>query len=219
MRLVFCDFFCFQLTSDLNSITENLSLFFKLNKVKRLLGFLFFKLMGWKFDFRVPVKDIRKCVLIAAPHTSNWDFFYAIFAFWYLEIPMKFFIKDSWTKPWYGYFIKKLGGIGIDRSQRSNKVDFAVDLLETTPHQLYILNTPEGSRSWAEKWKTGFFYIAQKANVPLVLSYCDYQKQMAGIGKVIYLDGRSKEDVLLEIQDFYKNIKGKYPEKYNPKII
>lgn len=187
--------------------------------MKKFIAFLFFKLLGWRFDLQVPVKDIPKCVLVAAPHTSNWDFVYAILAFWYLKIPMKFFIKDSWTRPWYGYFIKKMGGIGINRSQRSNNVEYAVSLLKESQQQLYILNTPEGSRSWVERWKTGFFYIAQKANVPLVLAYCDYEKKIAGIGKVISIEGKSKEKVLLEIQDFYKDKKGKYPEKYNPQII
>lgn len=186
--------------------------------MKKVLGKLFFKVMGWKFDDSFPVKEIPKSVLIAAPHTSNWDFFYAIFAFWYMEIPMKFFIKDSWTKPWYGYFIKALGGYGIDRSQRANMTDFGVKLLNETDH-LYILNTPEGSRSWAEKWKTGFYYMAQKANVPILLSYCDYEKKISGIGKAIYLENKTREEVLIEIEEFYKDIKGKNPENYNPKIF
>lgn len=186
--------------------------------MKKAIGWLFFKLMGWKFDISVPVKDISKCVLIAAPHTTNWDFFYAIFAFWYLRIPMKFYIKDSWTKPWYGFIIKSLGGIGIDRSQRSNMVEYAAEMLKQREN-LYLLNTPEGSRSWAEQWKTGFYFIAENAQVPIVLSYCDYQKKIAGIGRVINIENKSQEEVFLEIQDFYKNIKGKYPEKFNPKIF
>lgn len=187
-------------------------------EMKKKIGALFFKLMGWKFDFSVSLKDTPKCVLIAAPHTSNWDFFYTIFAFWYLEIPMRFFIKDSWTKPWYGFLIKNLGGIGINRSQRSNMVDYAAEILKKNDH-MYMLNTPEGSRSWAEKWKTGFYYIAQKAEVPIVLAYCDYQKKIAGIGQIIDIQGKSKEAILTEIERYYQNIQGKYPENYNPKIF
>lgn len=186
--------------------------------MKKFIGWSFFKIMGWKFDFSVPLKEVPKSVLIAAPHTSNWDFFYAIFAFWYLKIPMKFFIKDSWTKPWYGFLIKSLGGYGVDRSQSKNMVSFGAGVLKNGEH-LYMLNTPEGSRSWAEKWKTGFYYMALEAQVPIVLSYCDYEKKVAGIGRVIELENKTKEEVLLEIQDFYKDIKGKYPELYNPKIF
>lgn len=174
--------------------------------------------MGWKFDFSAPLDKIDKCVLVAAPHTTNWDFFYTIFAFWYLEIPMRFFIKDSYTKPWYGFIFKKLGAIGIDRSQRNNMVDFAVDTLKNAD-RLYMLNTPEGTRSRVEKWKTGFYFIAEKAQVPILLAYCDYEKKIAGIGRVVDINNRNREEILSEIQDYYKDIKGKYPEKYNPKIF
>lgn len=174
--------------------------------------------MGWKLDISVPVHSISKSVLVAAPHTTNWDFFYAVFSFWAMGIPMKFFIKDSWTKPWYGFLIKAVGGIGINRSERSNKVDFAVNLLRNNEN-LYLLNTPEGSRAWAEKWKTGFYFIADRAGVPILLAYCDYEKKIAGIGKVIYLENKTQEEVLSEIEAFYKDIKGKFPENYNPKIF
>ena len=186
--------------------------------MKKFIGTFFFKLMGWKLDITTPVNSIPKCVLVAAPHTTNWDFFYAVFAFWSMEIPMKFFIKDSWTKPWYGFLIKAVGGIGINREQHSNMVQFASNLLKASD-KLYMLNTPEGSRSWVEKWKTGFYYIALEAKVPILLAYCDYEKKMAGIGCVIELENKTKEEVLTEIQDFYKDIKGKYPENYNPKIF
>ncbi len=186
--------------------------------MKKFIGKMFLKLTGWKLDITVPVKNISKCVLVAAPHTTNWDFFYAVFSFWAIGIPMKFFIKDSWTKPWYGFIIRSVGGIGINREQRSNRVDYAAELLKNND-DLYLLNTPEGSRSRAEKWKTGFYYIAKKAEVPIILAYCDYEKKMAGIGKVIRLEEKSKEEILMEIENYYKDIKGKFPENYNPKIF
>lgn len=185
--------------------------------MKKFIGRLLFKILGWKLDISVPVDSISKCVLVAAPHTSNWDFIYSVLAFWYLDIPMKFFIKDNWTRPWYGFLFKALGGIGINRSQRSNMVEYAAQLLRETEH-LYLLNTPEGTRSRAEKWKTGFYYIAKKAEVPIVLAYCHYGKKIAGIGKVVCLENRTMEDVLTEIEDFYLDKEGKYPENYNPKI-
>lgn len=185
--------------------------------MKQLIGKLFFKLSGWKLDISVPTNEIKKCVLVAAPHTTNWDFVYANAAFWYKGIPLKFYIKDTWTKPWYGFIFRKMGGIGIDRSKSFNGVEFGAHLLKEAD-DLYLLNTPEGSRSWAEKWKTGFYYMAQKAEVPILLSYCDYPQKQAGIGKVIDPTQLSFEEAMAEIQDFYKDIKGKYPEKYNPKI-
>ncbi len=185
--------------------------------MKKALAKLLYKLGGWQLNNKLNLTDINKCVLVCAPHTSNWDFYYTVAAFWQMEIPFKMFIKDAWTKPWYGYFIKKMGGIGIDRSQRNNMVDFAASVLNQ--HQkMYLLNTPEGTRGYAEKWKNGFYYIAQKAQVPILLAYCDYQKKQAGIGKIVQTKNRSLEEVMQEIQEYYQDVTAKYPELYNKKI-
>ncbi len=173
--------------------------------------------IGWRLDHQLDLKQINKCVLVCAPHTSNWDFYYTIAAFWQMDIPMKLFIKDAWTKPWYGYFIKKLGGIGIDRSQSKNMVEFASELLQKEEH-LYLINTPEGTRSFSPRWKTGFYHIAKKANVPIVLGYCDYKKKRAGLSKIVEIENRSLEDILIEIENFYLNVTPRIPENYNPKI-
>lgn len=185
--------------------------------MKKLIGDIAFFVAGWKLVNGIDIAKINKAVVICAPHTSNWDFYYAVFAFWKMGIPMKMFIKDSWTKPWYGFVIKWLGGIGIDRSARNNMTGFATEYLKNHEH-LYLLNTPEGTRSWSEKWKNGFYYIAKDANVPLLLAFCDYKRKEAGIDKIIHLENRSKEDVLDEIQAYYANINAKYPENYNKKI-
>lgn len=165
----------------------------------------------------VPLRDIRKCVLIAAPHTSNWDFYYAISAFWMIGIPMRFFIKDSWTKPWYGFLVRALGGIGVNRAQRSNLTGYAAELLKSNT-DLYLVNSPEGTRSFAGKWRTGFYHIAVEADVPIVLGYVDYQKKTGGIARVVDHRGRSKEEVMAEIQEFYRDKTARYPENYNPVI-
>ena len=172
---------------------------------------------GWQLVNTIDTDKLDKCVLVCAPHTSNWDFYYTIGAFWQMGIPMKMFIKDAWTKPWYGYFIKQLGGIGIDRSQRKNMVEFAANILRNSD-RIYLINTPEGTRSYAEKWKNGFLHIAQQADVPIVLAFCDYKKKKAGLAKVVETHNRSREEILQEIEDFYRDVTGKYPELYNPKI-
>ena len=186
--------------------------------MKKVLGKFLYQINGWKLVNTIDTNQVDKCVLICAPHTSNWDFYYTIVAFWQMNIPMKMFIKDAWTKPWYGYFIKKMGGIGIDRSQRKNMVQFAADLLKKE-ERMYLINTPEGTRSYAEKWKHGFIYISQEANVPIVLAFCDYKKKQAGIAKIIDTQNRTQEDILQEIEDFYRPIHAKYPELYNKKIF
>lgn len=185
--------------------------------MKKIIGKLLYALGGWKLDNHLDLSKVDKCILVCAPHTSNWDFYYTIIAFWQMGIPMKMFIKDAWTKPWYGGVIKAMGGIGIDRSQRHNMVEFAANIVSNSD-RLYLVNTPEGSRSYAEKWKNGFYYIANKANVPIVLAYCDYKKKRAGISKIVQTEGRELEDVMQEIEDFYKDVTAKYPALYNKKI-
>lgn len=144
--------------------------------MKRAIGWLFFKMMGWKFDFGVPLKDIPKCVLVAAPHTANSDFFYAIFAFWYLKIPIRFFIKDSYTKPWYGFIFRGLGAIGVDRTQRSNLVDYAAGLLRERDH-LYLLNTPEEPAQGLKNGKTDFIISPKKQMSQLFSAIAIIQKR------------------------------------------
>ncbi len=186
-------------------------------KVKRITGRLLLFIAGWKLDIDVPLASIRRCVLIAAPHTSNWDFYYAIAAFWMMGVPVRFFIKDSWTRPWYGFMIRALGGIGVNRTQRSNLTGYAAQLLRERA-DLYLVNSPEGTRSYAERWRTGFYHIAIEADVPILLGYVDYRLKKAGIAKVVHHKGRSKEEVMEEIQGFYKDKTGRYPASYNPKI-
>ncbi|HEY4538654.1 MAG TPA: 1-acyl-sn-glycerol-3-phosphate acyltransferase [Faecalibacter sp.] len=185
--------------------------------MKKTIGKLMLDIVGWKLDNHLDLSAIDKCVLVCAPHTSNWDFYYTIAAFWQMGIPMKMFIKDAWTKPWYGYFIKQLGGIGIDRTQNKNMVEFASQLLKSSAH-LYLINTPEGTRSYSPKWKTGFYYIAQEAQVPIVLGYCDYKEKRAGLSKIVPVENRTLEEILAEIEAFYQNVTAKYPEKFNKKI-
>lgn len=186
--------------------------------MKKMIGKLVYAINGWKLKNGLDIDQVDKCILICAPHTSNWDFYYTLAAFWQMGIPMKMFIKDAWTKPWYGFVIKTMGGIGIDRSQRNNMVQFAADLLQNAEH-LYLLNTPEGSRSRAGKWKNGFYYIAKEAQVPIVLAFCDYKKKEAGIDKIVQTQGRTLEEVMQEIEDYYRTVHAKYPENYNQKIF
>jgi len=183
----------------------------------KILGKILYLLGGWKLKNKLDLNAIDKCVLVCAPHTSNWDFYYTVLAFWQMGIPFKMFIKDAWTKPWYGFFIKKMGGIGIDRSQKNNMVDYAAEVLENHS-RLYLLNTPEGTRGYAEKWKNGFYYIAKKANVPILLAFCDYKKKEAGIEVIIAIENKSVNEVLQEIETYYLNVTAKYPDLYNKKI-
>lgn len=131
---------------------------------------------------------------------------------------MRFFIKDAWTKPWYGIFIKWMGAIGVDRSHRQNMTDYAAGLLSDKTKKMYILNTPEGTRSFAEKWKKGFYYIATKAEVPILFAFADYGTKTAGIIGGINPEDHSLEDILNQAQETYREVVPKDPSLFNPNI-
>lgn len=186
--------------------------------MKKFLGKLGLRLMGWRMENGLETDKVHSCVLVCGPHTSNWDFVVTILAFWEMGIPMKLFIKDSWTKPWYGFIIKGLGGIGVDRSQRQNLTDYAADLFKNSPERLYLVNTPEGTRKWVEKWKKGFYYIAQKGEVPILFAFADYGRKRAGISAMIDPTTHTLEEVLQFAEDFYRNVTPHTPANFNPEV-
>lgn len=177
-----------------------------------------FALAGWKYNNQMPT-HIKRCVMIAAPHTTNWDALYTRLAFSLMGIPVKITIKDSYMRFPYGPFIRYLGGIGINRRPkkegevRESMVQLMANLFKEH-EELVMLVTPEGSRSLRTNWKTGFYHIAVAANVPIALGYLDYKKKEAGVGKVIYPSGDMKKD-MHEIMAFYKHIAPKYPQNFS----
>ncbi len=177
---------------------------------KTLLG-----IFGWKVEGAVP-NDLKRMVMVAAPHTSNWDYPIAIVAFMVIGIRMRYFIKDSYTKPPLGFIFKGLGAIGVNRSRRGNLTQFAVELLNESS-EMVILVPAEGTRGKVEKWKTGFYHIAVEAEVPIVLGYVNYKNKIAGIGPVYYPTGDFQTD-MDHIQKFYEDKVGRFPDQYNPKI-
>lgn len=184
--------------------------------MKSIIGKLILKMFGWKSNYPNEFKT-HKSVMIAAPHTSNWDFVFALAVFWEQKIPVMFFIKDAMTKGFHGWFFKMLGAIGVDRSKKGNLVQFAVDTLNSR-EEIVLLVPAEGTRSRVEKWKTGFYHIAQQTNLPVALGYLDYKNKIAGVGNLIQLSGKFEED-MQKIQDFYSEIPAKYPELYNKNIF
>lgn len=184
----------------------------------KLLARFIFWIFGWTLDDHLKA-DFRKCVMLAVPHTSNWDFIFARAAFAMMNIPVRFTVKKEWMRFPFGGIMSYLGAIAIDRSpkvpgqERLSMVEAMTNLFNGR-NELVIMITPEGTRSKVTKWKTGFYYIAQNANVPIALGYLDFKKKIAGVGKIITPSGDMKKD-MKEIMDFYKNISGKFPEKFS----
>lgn len=182
----------------------------------KLIAKLLFFITGWKQVGTYP-KELKKSVMIAAPHTSNWDFLFARAAFFIMDVPVKVTVKKESFKGPMKLLLNWFGAIPIDRNRKAdslnkknNLVNAMIELFERD--ELVVLITPEGTRNYAPRWKTGFYHLAVGAKVPIVLGYLDYKDKHAGIGPVIYPSGNIEEDLEI-IMDFYRTKVGKYPEK------
>jgi len=168
-------------------------------------------LMGWKVEGEPP--SIKKFVFIAAPHTSNWDFPIGRLSTSVLGINLKVLMKKSWFFFPLGYIFSWLGAMPVDRSKSGTVIDHIVSLFKEQEEFVFAI-TPEGTRSYVEFWKTGFYTIALKANVPIVLGYLDFKKRVTGVGPTILLSG-DKEADFKKITDFYSQVHAKHPKLYN----
>ncbi|MBD81281.1 MAG: glycerol acyltransferase [Crocinitomicaceae bacterium] len=182
---------------------------------------LFYKLVlwygGWTVINEVPT-DLKKCITIGAPHTSNWDFVYALPGLEELKIyRFRYLIKKEFFFWPFSWLFNATGGIAVDRSKRNDLTNYLKELIEKE-EEIYLLFPPEGTRSKVERWKTGFYYTALETNLPIILAFLDYEKRVMGFGKVLYPTGDFNKDFTV-IQDFYKDKKGKNPKNYNPQIF
>ena len=187
--------------------------------IKKIIAKFILWIWGWKIVMEGPASNLDRCILVVAPHTANDEYILGNLSYWVLDKKLKVIIKDSHTKAWYGFIIKELGGIGIDRSQRNNLVKFVVNEFKKDSFSLVI--TPEGTRSWVPKWRKGFYNMALEAKVPIVIAASDFKNKTIHLGKQISvqdLETRSFESIMKEMEEYYKNITPKYPEKWNPKI-
>ena len=137
--------------------------------------------------------------------------------FWQMEIPLRYFIKQTYTRSIFGFFFRWTGAIGVDQKNRgSGLAAFAADLLRRNK-DIVIMVPAEGTRKRVERWRTGFYRIALEANVPIALGYLDYEKKVAGVTRLVHPTGDFEKDMQL-IEAFYKEIHPKHPELYNAKI-
>jgi 1-acyl-sn-glycerol-3-phosphate acyltransferase len=176
----------------------------------KIYSFLF-KLMGWKYSLKVEIP--AQCVLCVAPHTSNWDFIIgSVFYRAAIGVKPHVLMKKEWFFFPIKYLLNALGAIPVDRKNKTSLSDQMVKIFASNP-RFQLAVTPEGTRKKTNHWKTGFYYIATKACVPISLAYIDYAKKEVGVGKNFYPTGETKRDIE-EIQQFYKDIKGKHPKKF-----
>lgn len=177
---------------------------------------LWFKIAGWKLCKNAPE---GAGVAIAAPHTSNWDFFYALGAAIQQDVKIYFSIKDSICRvPLLGTWLMYLGAIPIDRSQKGvGQVQQIKDFIDSQKLQrVFFLFTPEGTRGAVPKWKTGFYHVAQGCGLPIFLAKVDYLSKESGVFHTFKLT-ENKEDDIKAMQASYESIRGKFPlHQYPP---
>jgi len=175
--------------------------------IKALLAWSF-KIAGWRVDGEKP--DLKKYVVIVAPHTSNIDFFVGWSARNVIGFYPNFLAKQSLFKiPLVGAFLRFIGGVPVDRSKNTNLVDQVVELYESRERFIMTI-TPEGTRSYSPNWKTGFYRIAEKANVPIVKIGFDYATKTVFLDKPYYVQGRMEEEIE-EIKKYFIPMQGKNP--------
>ncbi len=177
------------------------------NSILRVLSVWFLKLNGWKVTGSLPA-GVDKCVLIAAPHTSNWDLPYTLMAAFELRLHVYWMGKKSIFRQPFRGLMMWLGGIPVDRDRSNNLVAASAEAIRNAAGKLQMVVPPEGTRAKARYWKTGFYYIALGANVPIVMAYMDYELKRTGLGPVLYPSGDIDAD-MQTIRAFYAPFKGR----------
>jgi len=174
--------------------------------------------MGWKVDDNIP-KESHRSVMLAAPHTTNWDGILVRLALTAIGVKSYIAIKDSYTKFPISLLSKPMGFLGIDRSPkdpnkpRKSQIEQMAAFFERH-ERIALIIAPEGSRALRKEWKMGFYHVAKLANVPITFGYLDYEKKLAGVGGFRYLTENLSAD-LKPVMDFYKTIAPKFPEKFS----
>jgi len=168
---------------------------------------LVLKLAGWKVEGSFP-ENTPKAVLIAAPHTTNWDMPISLMMAFRLRLPVYWMGKKSIFKFPFAPVMRWMGGIPVERSKSTNMVDSIIERYQEND-KLLIMIAPEGTRARVEGWKSGFYHMAKGADVPIVMAYIDYANKRGGIGPVFWPTGNYEKD-LEEIQSFYQAFRGKY---------
>jgi len=173
--------------------------------VLRFIARAYLALVGWRAQGEPP--DEPKYVMVAAPHTSNWDLPITLMIALVLRVKIRWMGKQAIFRWPFGTFFRWLGGVPVDRSRSSNLTGRTAEVIREADSFVLIV-APEGTRRRVAHWKTGFYHIARGANVPIVLGFLDFHRKVGGIGPTVHPTGNIEEDMSM-IRGFYADITGK----------
>ncbi len=176
--------------------------------IKYWIGRAWLGVFGWHVETVEPPPSF---VFVAAPHTSGWDLPFMLACSYVMRVPVSWMGKRELFRPPFGWFMRALGGIPIDRSAHHNTVEWAAGLFAEQP-RLVLGVPPEGTRGKVDYWKSGFYHIARGARVPIGLGYLDYERRATGIGGFVTPTGDVRAD-MERVRAFYVRVRGKYPER------
>lgn len=181
------------------------------NIILKFIARVFFWAYGWRLTGRLPAN--RQLVVIGGPHTTNFDGFLMLMLMWRYGLPLAWMVKSELGNHWLlGRFVRAFGGLPIDRSASFNAVDQAADLFNSHP-DLWMTLAPEGTRRKTDHWKTGFYWIAMKAEVPILVVYVDYiNKAVHMVEELIEPSGDINTD-METVWSHYRKANARYPEK------
>ena len=182
------------------------------NTLLRVVSRATLRLTGWTIEGSLPA-HAAKSVLIAAPHTSNWDLPYTLMLAFSLRLRVYWMGKQSLFRAPFGGVMRWLGGIPVNREQSSNLVASSAQAMRAAKGPMQLIVPPEGTRGKTRHWKTGFYFIAQEAGVPIVLAFVDYGRKVGGLGPVFEPTGDLERD-MADVKAFYAPIKCKNADQF-----
>lgn len=177
---------------------------------QKLCKWLLYKRMGWTVDVTQPHPS--KYIICLAPHTSNWDFIIGQLYNTAEGLSTNFLMKKEWFKGPLGVLFRRLGGIPVYRQKHTSMTD-ALAMTASSEASFRLCITPEGTRSRVGEWKRGFYFIAQKAQLPILLYGLDYERKLIQCTKTIIPTGDVDSD-MREIKQYFKDFHGKFPENF-----
>lgn len=181
--------------------------------VMRALSRAILGIAGWRVEGTLDPRA-RRCVVIAAPHTSNWDMPYTLMGAFALGMNIRFLAKASLFRPPFGALMRWLGGVAVRRGQAGNTVAASVAALKAAPGPLQLVLSPEGTRGRVTQWRTGFHHIARGAGLPIQIAYLDYARRRCGLGPLVD-PGDDIDADLARIKAFYAPLRGRNPDQFD----